>query len=131
MTDPMTTPTDLLARLDALGRETTDNCYFEAEFHRDQMFLAELLHAWRSGELRQALVDSDRLAAVAEMDSIAINKWLVQVCGRSRYGWSAVYFDDPPAGVPEYKAASRLDALREAIDTARALCGDGMGWQGE
>jgi hypothetical protein len=64
--------------------------------------------------------DAGRLAAMAEFDGVCLtNKFCVQarLDGHGK-SWSTVYYADPPNGVPKYKAASKLDALREAIDAA-------------
>jgi hypothetical protein len=61
-------------------------------------------------------LDSKRLEFLTECKQLAINKWLVQLIYDDI--WYTKYFDDPPSGVVEDKAASKLDALNFVIDLA-------------
>jgi hypothetical protein len=68
----------------------------------------------------EAAKDAERFVALAGMDAVAINAWLVQVRANKDAVWVTRYYQDPPSGPPPHKAESRLGALRAAIDAALA-----------
>lgn len=62
--------------------------------------------------------DAERFAAIANLDHVAINKWLVQAMTKESY--QTAYFKAPAGVVPNVLHASKLEALRFAIDAAIA-----------
>jgi hypothetical protein len=74
-------------------------------------------------DLETMAKDAKRLAAFAEFAGASFgNKYCVQVRPTESVvmDWQLVYYAAPPSGTPKYMAASRLDALREAIDAVTA-----------
>ena len=62
--------------------------------------------------------DAERFAAIANLDHVVINKWLVQAMTKESY--HSEYFKAPPGGMPVVLHPSKLEALRSAIDATTA-----------
>lgn len=60
--------------------------------------------------------ESDLLELITDCETVAINKWLVQVIRRNK--WHTAYFAIPPnGGVPNPLYGSRMEALLACLDS--------------
>jgi hypothetical protein len=75
---------------------------------------------WRAelAALRALLADVERFNSLTDIDGLSVNQWIMQVRGCD--GSAFCYHAQPPSGNAIGLAATKLDALRAAVDAYNA-----------
>jgi hypothetical protein len=68
--------------------------------------------------LRALLADVERFNSLTDIDGLSVNQWIMQVRGCD--GSAFCYHAQPPSGNAIGLAATKLDALRAAVDAYNA-----------